>query len=111
MMGRSVWLKIERIVDSGVRPQTGHGDDSIVHLAQVPQILSPNMGDLVSRFAIPMLINDEHSILRRSSQGIFKQLLEPLRLDLSLIPVRFAQEPLQKLCLPVLCSSHWLRVG
>src|SRR5882762_1503878 len=69
------------------------------------------MSHMGSRFAISMLINDKHSMASRGRQRVFEQHTEPLLLDLSFIPVRFAEQPLQKLGVPMLSSHHWLGVG
>ncbi len=111
MVSGSIGFKIDWVIDALVCPQARYRDHSVVDLAQIAQVLSAHMSHMRSRFAISMLIDDKHSMACRSRQRIFEQHVEALSLDFPLIPVRFAEQPLQKLRVPMLGSHHRLRVG
>lgn len=91
---RSVRLDLQRVIDLGICPQTGDRDHSVIDLAHTPQILPPDMGRLVTCFAISGLINDEHSLSVGSRRCLLAQELESLGLDGSFIPGGRRQETL-----------------
>src|SRR5258708_38050820 len=109
-MSRGVGFEIDGIIDLFVRALAGDGDHSILDLAQLSQILFAYMSRLVAIFAISSLIDDQNSLGRRRGCRVFAQQLEPTCLHFALIPVRFREEPLQRLRSWQLGSDYWFGV-
>src|SRR6516225_10671363 len=59
---RRVWLDLQRVIDLFVGPQATHGDDAVLDLANVAQVLARHMRRFVSVFAISCLIDDQGSL-------------------------------------------------
>jgi hypothetical protein len=89
-----VGLHVNGVVHAFVGPETAEGDHAIVDLAQVRQLLATDVGALVTIFAVPRLIDHQHSTLIGRWCWIVEQQLESLGLHLALIPGRFDSETL-----------------
>ncbi len=96
VLGR-VGLVGRRIIDRLVGPGAGHRDDPAVGLAEVGEILPPDVGGVFAPFAIAMLVDDQHAPRVRGRRRIGSQQRQPPRVDRSHGPGRFRQEPLERL--------------
>lgn len=68
-----VGLKRKRVVDLFVGPATGDRNDAIVSLAEIGQLLPPNMGGLGAILAVATLVNHEDALCMRSSMRVGAQ--------------------------------------
>ena len=60
--GWSIGLKVNRIIDPFVGPQTAHGHYAIVNFAQISQVLPTDMSRFVTILTIPGLIDHQHPL-------------------------------------------------
>jgi len=91
---RGVRLNLQRVIPLLVGPQAAERNHPVVALAQMPQVVTPHMSRLVTIFAVPGLIDDQHPTPIGGRRWILAQETEPSGFHLALTPARFGSEPI-----------------
>jgi hypothetical protein len=93
---------MERELKAVVGPQATDRHNAIIDLADGAQVLAGHMVGLVTRFAVPAIIDDEDSFLVRSRAGVIQEQLQAAGVDGFTIPGGLGEEVLEFLHLGML---------